>query len=110
MGISTHVLDTSRGRPAAGIEVRLERREGTAWVVAGEGTTDADGRVRSLLPGDASPGTYRLRFEIAPYFADLGQPAFFPVVEVAFSVSTAGERVHVPLLVSPYAYSTYRGS
>jgi len=111
--VTTHVLDTARGRPAAGVSVVLERRspEG-AWREAGHGTTDADGRCRDILPpaSPLDPGVYRLVFDTGAYFKTRGQEAFYPSVTVAFEVRSPGEHYHVPLLLSPYGYSTYRGS
>lgn len=111
-GISTHVLDVARGRPAAGIEVRLEARAGEAWTGVGRAATDGDGRVRALVgPGERlQAGVYRLRFELASYFARLGIEAFFPEATIVFQVREPGEAHHVPLLLSPFGYSTYRGS
>lgn len=105
--IATHVLDTSIGRPAAGVPVRLEAQHASGWAEIARGTTDADGRVRAL--GDVPPGTYRIRVDVAPYFAARGMPSFFPFVEIAFVVTDAAH-YHVPLLISPFGYSTYRGS
>jgi 5-hydroxyisourate hydrolase len=102
MSLSTHVLDAARGRPARGVPVRLDRREGNAWARVAEARTDDDGRVRDLPPPEK--GTYRLVFDTA----DLSD--FYPEVAVAFTVTDPGEHHHVPLLLSPYAYSTYRGS
>src|SRR3954447_19861741 len=102
MSLSTHVLDAARGRPADGVPVRLERRAGDAWERVAEARTDDDGRVRDLPPPSA--GTYRLVFDTA------GHSDFYPEVAVAFTVTDPGEHYHVPLLLSPYAYSTYRGS
>ncbi len=99
--VTTHVLDTGRGRPAAGVPVRFVAGE----QVLAEGITDADGRVADLGPATVTPGRYRLVFDIAAYDAD----AFFPEVTLAFSV-TDDRHHHVPLLISPFAYSTYRGS
>ena len=110
MAITTHVLDTSRGLPAAGIAVRLERLAGEAWTTVGSATTDADGRTRALLEGEAPAGTYRLRFEVAPYFAGVRGGTFFPVIEITFAVTAGAGHHHVPLLLSPFGYSTYRGS
>jgi len=105
--ITTHVLDTALGRPAAGVPVRLTH-DG-AFVAAGE--TDADGRLRTLTPpGPVAPGEYRIRFDTAAYFALSGQAGFFPHVEIAFTVDDGAAHYHVPLLLSPYGYSTYRGS
>ncbi|MFF0489559.1 hydroxyisourate hydrolase [Nocardia sp. NPDC004068] len=103
--LSTHVLDAVRGAPAAGIAVTLFAADGTAL---GAATTDADGRVGDL--GATLPaGTYRLRFDTAAYFAARGQETFYPEVTIAFGVGASGH-YHVPLLLSPFAYSTYRGS
>ena len=101
--VTTHVLDTAAGRPAAGVAVTLERADGT---VLATGATDADGRVRALGPDRLDPATYRLRFDTATY---LGSRAFFPEVVIAFRV-TGDAHHHVPLLLSPFGYSTYRGS
>ena len=111
--ISTHVLDTATGRPAAAVRVTLGRVDDTDREVRiGSGATDADGRLRDLLPSDTSlgAGTYRLRFDVAEYFAREAREAFYPEIVVTFRVSAAGEHFHVPLLLSPYGYSTYRGS
>ena len=112
MGITTHVLDTSAGRPAAGVPVVLEMRRGDAWESVGQGTTDDDGRLRDLLPdGQGSgPAIYRIRFDTASYFASRGVKGFYPEVAIEFEVTDAGEHHHVPLLLSPFGYSTYRGS
>lgn len=110
-GITTHVLDTARGRPAAGMAVSLARRSGDAWAELSTGRTDANGRVANLLPdGVKHPaGTYRLRFDTGGYFAAQGHVAtFYPVVEVVFEIRDA-EHYHIPLLVSPFGYTTYRG-
>jgi 5-hydroxyisourate hydrolase len=102
MSLSTHVLDAARGRPAAGVPIRLERRDGDAWRLVAEARTDDDGRVRDLPPPEA--GVHRLVFDTT----DISD--FYPEVAVAFTVTDPGEHYHVPLLLSPYAYSTYRGS
>lgn len=105
MSLSTHVLDAARGRPAAGVSVRLERD----GAVLAEAETDDDGRVRDLGAGPAA-GTYRLTFATGDYFAATGQEGFYPEVVVAFTVTDPAQHHHVPLLLSPFAYSTYRGS
>jgi 5-hydroxyisourate hydrolase len=107
MGISTHVLDTARGRPAAGVQVALEVRSGGNWAEVASATTDSDGRVSTLLNGPLETGDYRLRFDTAGY---LGDDAFFPEVTVTFTVTATEEHHHVPLLLSPFGYATYRGS
>lgn len=108
--VTTHVLDAALGRPAAGVEVRLERRERSELDVVATGTTDDDGRVRDLGPDQVPPGTYRLVFETGAWFAAAGRTTFYPEVVVTFAVTTAQPHHHVPLLLSPFAYSTYRGS
>lgn len=107
--VTTHILDTGSGRPAAGVAVGLHRRDGGTWTSVGSGTTDADGRAKDLGPGQLEPGTYRLTFGTGTYYESLGTPTFFPEVDLVFSV-TGAEHYHVPLLLSPFAYSTYRGS
>ncbi len=111
-GITTHVLDTAAGRPAAGLEVVLERETAPGrWEEISRGVTDTDGRIDDFGPAARpTPGTYRLRFETGSYFARGNIRRFFPEVAVAFTVSDPAERYHVPLLLSPFGYSTYRGS
>lgn len=104
--LSTHVLDTSLGRPAGGVAVALSGGEDAGPIA--EGVTDADGRVGEL-GGQLEPGTYRLRFDSGGYFSAHGIDGFYPEVLVTFTISGAGH-VHVPLLLSPFGYSTYRGS
>jgi 5-hydroxyisourate hydrolase len=108
--ITTHVLDTSRGRPAAGVAVRLERADDGGWVPVGGGTTDADGRASELLEGAPRAGRYRLTFDTGAYFRAAGVEAFFPEVSVQFTLADPAEHHHVPLLLNPFGYSTYRGS
>lgn len=107
--LSTHVLDATAGGPAAGIDVILERRQGAGWVHVASGTTDADGRIGDLGPEQLPPDTYRLSFAVATYFAARDTASFYPEITVTFEVEGA-DHYHVPLLLSPYAYSTYRGS
>jgi 5-hydroxyisourate hydrolase len=111
-GITTHVLDTSRGRPASGVPVVLEIRSEKGWQEIGRSETDTDGRVRNLLPeGSAlSKGIYRLTFEIETYFRAQGVEGFYPEASIVFHVREANQHYHVPLLLSPFGYSTYRGS
>jgi 5-hydroxyisourate hydrolase len=111
--ITTHVLDTGRGRPAAGVPIALEvRTDPPGWAVLGRGETDADGRLRTLLPAGRAleAGIYRLTFDTAAYFESLGTEGFYPEVSVVFTIVDSGQHYHVPLLLSPYGYSTYRGS
>lgn len=102
--ISTHVLDTDLGRPADGVDVRLERLDGAKATLAGEGTTDADGRIASLLSGELTPGTYRLTFDLSE------RGTFFRSVSLELQVDDAGRTYHVPLLLAPFAVTSYRGS
>jgi 5-hydroxyisourate hydrolase len=102
--VTTHVLDTATGRPAKGIAVRFETAEGKPIA---DGRTDDDGRVRDLGPETLDPGAYRLVFDTGAY---LGPDAFFPEVALTFRISDGTAHHHVPLLLSPFAYSTYRGS
>ena len=105
--VTTHVLDTTLGRPAAGVAVRLERADGAE--VTSE-VTDADGRIGDLGPDGLPPGVYRIVFGTGAYFARDGRHAFYPEVVVTFLVEEGGGHYHVPLTLSPFAYSTYRGS
>ena len=108
MTVSTHVLDAAHGRPAQGVDLTLERGDGE---VLGTGTTNADGRCPELTDGlELGTGRYRLRFETGAWFARTGTETFYPVVEVLFEVTDPAAHHHVPLLLSPFAYSTYRGS
>ena len=109
-GITTHVLDTSRGHPAAGVPVVLERAVESGWEPLGSGTTDGDGRVRDLLASAPQDGRYRLTFDTGAYFRAVGATGFYPEVSVTFVVGQGTEHYHVPLLLSPFGYSTYRGS
>lgn len=104
--LTTHVLDAATGEPAAGIEVELADPSG---LPVGGGTTDADGRA-ALGPEALEPGEYTLAFRTGAYFAARGTPTFYPLVTVTFTVDDSGRHLHVPLLLSPFAYSTYRGS
>jgi 5-hydroxyisourate hydrolase len=126
--LSTHVLDATSGRPATGVHVRLEQNGRDGWSEVCEGLTDADGRLKlpgpvapgPVAPGPVAPGpvaeagfepgVYRITFGSGAYFAARGTASFYPEVTVTFEVTGPGEHYHVPLLLSPYAYSTYRGS
>ncbi|MGY1681343.1 hydroxyisourate hydrolase [Geodermatophilus sp. SYSU D01176] len=105
MSVSTHVLDAGLGRPAMGMVVRLFAEE----ELVAEGVTDADGRCR-LAEGATAAGTLRLVFSTGSWFADQGRDTFYPEVVLAFDVREPAEHHHVPLLLAPFAYSTYRGS
>jgi 5-hydroxyisourate hydrolase len=109
--ITTHILDVSLGKPAANVAVRLARAEGERFTELARGTTDTDGRVTTLLaPGSLMRGTYRLSFDVGAYFAGSQRASFYPHVDVVFAVEQPEQHHHVPLLLSPFGYSTYRGS
>lgn len=114
--LTTHVLDTASGKPAAGVLISVAREQGGAWVELGTAITNAEGRCEAPLLEGASfmPGRYRLVFHLGAYFRGEGhvtqQPAFLDLVPIEFGVSDAGVHYHVPLLVTPWSYSTYRGS
>jgi 5-hydroxyisourate hydrolase len=111
MSLSTRVLDTAVGRPAAGVRVTCERLQGTEWRELAERTTDDDGRIGDLITrDDLTVGVHRLSFATAEYAAATGTPTFWPLVTIICEVVDAGEHHHVPLLLSPFGYSTYRGS
>jgi 5-hydroxyisourate hydrolase len=108
VSLSTHVLDATSGSPAIGVRVTVESWDGAAWRVVTEASTDTDGRVRELAEPGA--GRHRLTFDTGGYFARAGQRTFYPEVSVVFEIVDAATHHHVPLLLSPFAYSTYRGS
>ena len=106
-GISTHILDVAQGRPAPGVPVILERADGHHWLTCASTLTDADGRCSALLaPEDVTPGRYRITFEIAAR----NQPSLYPEIAITFTVLPGQPNYHIPLLLSPFGYSTYRGS
>lgn len=107
--ITTHILDTTRGKPAEGVPITLYQEQAGDWLELATGTTNADGRISALLAEAIPSGMYKLRFETQAYFDKLEIAAFYPFVEISFSVTT-GEHYHVPLLLNPFGYSTYRGS
>jgi len=109
-GITSHVLDTSRGAPAANIEVTLEIRNGDEWASVGGGTTNDDGRVPDLMTSELVAGHYRINFMVADYFAAMNQKSFYPIVRIEFTIEDSAQHYHVPLLLNPFGYSTYRGS
>jgi 5-hydroxyisourate hydrolase len=111
--ITTHVLDTALGRAAAGVHVLLDRRaDDGRWETVGRGHTDNDGRLRNLYPGNdpPAPGVYRLTFDTQRYFESMDVDAFYPEVVVVFETSAGETHYHVPLLLSPFGFSTYRGT
>lgn len=105
--LSTHVLDAVSGGPAVGVPIELTGADGA---VLAEGHTDADGRIGDLGQGHLDAGRYRLRFDTAAYFAATGTRGFYPEIVIAFEITDSAAKYHVPVLLSPYAYSTYRGS
>ncbi len=111
--ITTHVLDTAHGRPAAGVVVILEQAGADqVWTELARGTTDTDGRVRGLLPEGTqlAGGVYRLRFGTGVYFRSLGIRGLYPEVQILIELEPGGGHYHIPILLSPFGYSTYRGS
>ena len=109
--ITTHVLDTSLGKPAAGIAASLEIQNGNQWNEMGSGVTNADGRISDLIAADQlNAGIYRLSFDTAAYFSQSQRAGFYPTVRIEFEISDSDQHYHVPLLLSPFGYSTYRGS
>ena len=111
MSLSTHVLDTAGGQPAIGVDVVCDRLGPDGWVEVARGTTDDDGRIPSLLSSEAmTAGPHRLTFDTGGWFAARGEQTFWHDIVVAFEVTDPTEHHHVPLLLSPYGYSTYRGS
>ena len=108
--VTTHVLDTGSGKPAADVPVTLNVLDGTSWAQIADGVTDEDGRIKQLGPDRLPTGTYRLAFDTGKYFAASGTETFFPEVTLTFGVVESEAHYHVPLLLSPFAYSTYRGS
>lgn len=107
--ITTHVLDTALGRPAAGVPLLLAKSSGGGWATVGRGATDADGRCKTLLRSALKKGVYRLTFGTESYFKKTRQTGFYPSVSIVFTVRDSRHH-HVPLLLNPWGYSTYRGS
>lgn len=109
--ITTHILDTTKGKPAQGVSIILYSTINDEWKELARGITNADGRIPDLLKKDVllEYGVYKMRFEVKEYFDKLGVAAFYPFVEIVFNISTQ-EHYHIPLLLNPFGYSTYRGS
>lgn len=109
--ITTHVLDTAKGKPASGIRITLYRGENDEWTALAQAVTNNDGRIADLLQKDEqlTIGLYKLRFETKDYFDQYKSPTFYPYVEIVFDVRSS-EHYHIPLLLAPFGYSTYRGS
>ena len=112
MSISTHVLDVALGHPAAAVPVLLEQREGDRWLTITRAETDADGRCKALLPPGQTlaPGLYRIHFDTAAYYEQAGVEGLYPLVEITFLVRPGASHYHIPLLLTPNGYTTYRGS
>tara|TARA_Y100000815_G_scaffold127460_1_gene114845 strand:+ start:246 stop:587 length:342 start_codon:yes stop_codon:yes gene_type:complete len=110
--ITTHILDTSVGKPAANVKVRLEFLDHGEWKRVGGGTTNDDGRVKDLINDDFEfiPGHYRIEFVVSDYFKAQNVDSFYPYVKIVFVVKDTNSHYHVPLLLNPFGYSTYRGS
>lgn len=110
--LSVHVLNQQTGTPSEGVKVTLDKQEGEKWIRLGQGLTNTDGRISALYPAgkDIEPGNYKVTFETGEYYKAHNQDTFFVDVPVVIHVSKSGEHYHVPLLLSPFGYSTYRGS
>ena len=108
--ITTHVLDTSLGKPAAGLKIVLDHHSSGEWKTIGHGMTDDDGRIGDLLEGAIAKGHYRLTFNTANYFELQNVKGFYPQVQIDFEIDNPDQHYHVPLLLNPFGYSTYRGS
>ncbi|WP_288477644.1 hydroxyisourate hydrolase [uncultured Pantoea sp.] len=108
--ITTHILDTALGKPACGVAISLEQNSPEGWFPIAEGVTDNDGRLKDLTPEPLSPGHYRLTAEIGDYFAVAGRDALYVSAQIDFVIAEAGSHFHLPFLISPWSWSTYRGS
>ncbi|MEX5747972.1 hydroxyisourate hydrolase [Massilia sp. X63] len=110
--LSVHVLDLQSGQPTAGIEVTLEQRNGTQWRELASGVTDAQGRIKALYPEDKpiAAADYRIVFKTGEHYRRQGKATFFPRIPVEFTVDAPTQHYHIPLLLSPFGYSTYRGN
>jgi len=110
--ITTHILDLASGKPAQNVPITLQLQQGDEWRVIGSGTTNADGRIADLCEAERvlDAGTYRMHFDTAAYFSAAGGEVFYPWADVVFNIGADGQHYHIPLLLSPYGYSTYRGS
>ena len=109
--ITSHILDTSLGKPAVGVAVQIEIKNAAEWSTLGTGKTNDDGRVTDLLEGETlQTGSYRLTFATAEYFAAQNVEGFYPQVQIEFEIKDSEQHYHVPMLLNPCGYSTYRGS
>ncbi|CAO1388819.1 unnamed protein product [Diamesa hyperborea] len=112
LSLSSHILDTSRGKPADNVEIKLFKLVNNEWIKSpSSGVTDKDGRFKDFTKIDhATMGTYKLRFDVEDYFQRLGVESLYQFIEIAFKISSDTEHYHIPLLLNPFGYSTYRGS
>lgn len=110
--ITTHVLDTNKGSPASGVPISLFQQTDDNWQRLAHGHTDVDGRISELLPADKTllAGVYRMNFDTKSYFSAQGKESFYPYVDVVFTLDGSTDHYHIPLLLSAFGYSTYRGS
>ena len=110
--ITTHILDVSRGQPAVDVAITLYQQRDVDWTIIGSGRTNTDGRIVDLIKSDITlaAGIYRIHFDTASYFTMVGDPVFYPWADVVFNISADGQHYHIPLLLSPFGHSTYRGS
>lgn len=108
--ITTHILDTAVGKPATGVQITLEQNSGQGWLPIASGCTDDDGRIRDLAPAPLAAGHYRLVAEIGDYFAASGRETLYASAQIDFVLPEAGSHYHLPFLISPWSWSTYRGS
>lgn len=108
--VTTHILDTAIGKPASGVAISLEQNSPEGWFPLAQGETDSDGRLKTLTPEPLTPGHYRLTAEIGDYFAAAGRDALYVSAQIDFVIAEAGSHFHLPFLISPWSWSTYRGS
>lgn len=108
--ITTHILDTALGKPARDVRIVLEQQSPEGWSELAEGRTDSDGRLKTLTPEPVTPGHYRLTAEIGDYFAVTGRPSLYLTAQIDFVIPEAGSHYHLPFVITPWAWSTYRGS
>ncbi|MCX3311778.1 hydroxyisourate hydrolase [Pantoea vagans] len=108
--VTTHILDTALGKPASGVAISLEQNSPEGWFPISQGETDNDGRLKDLTPEPLTPGHYRLTAEIGDYFAAAGRDALYVSAQIDFVIAEAGSHFHLPFLISPWSWSTYRGS
>ncbi|WP_448547892.1 hydroxyisourate hydrolase [Thalassotalea fusca] len=110
--ITTHILDTTRGLPAQAVPISLYAKQGDSWEKLAEGKTNDDGRIPDLLMAEQTlpAGTYRMHFETQAYFEANNEQGFYPYVDIVFDIDSSGSHYHIPLLLTAFGYSTYRGS